>query len=54
MGGSMEPCEACNIGKLNQNNVINNSDNEPAKGKNEWTFPNISSVKGKKDGPLVQ
>ena len=52
--GSMKPCEAYRVGKPKKNNVINNSNHKPSKGNDERIFINISSVKGKNDGPQVQ
>ena len=52
--GSIKPWEACIIGKAKQINVSNNSDHEPDKGNDERIFIDISSVKGKKDGPPFQ
>ena len=50
----MKPCKSFSVGKANQNNVSNNSDHDSAKQNAEQIFINISSVRVKNYGTLVQ
>ena len=50
----MKPCEAFRFGKPKQNNVIKESDHNPAKINSEQIFIDLSSAKGGKDGLPVQ
>jgi hypothetical protein len=53
LGGSMQPCESCAVGKAKQNNVPKKSENISAVKPGERIYLDISSVKVEKDGPKV-
>jgi hypothetical protein len=51
--GTMQPCEACTVAKAKQKNVPKQSDAAKGTKEDRRIFMDISTIKGKKDGPSV-
>eukprot|EP00957_Ditylum_brightwellii_P064709 4911182-Ditylum_brightwellii.AAC.1 len=52
--GKMKPCESCTVGKARQKNAKKQSNHEKADMPGNQTFTDISTIKGKNNGPTLE